>query len=107
MDAEGVPITTLSLHPGNVNTFARSTPYPRLAAFLMSFIFMPPDVGGYVPSFAAAARIVKTDPRYKGGYLKPVVRLEDASKAACNPQLAKELWDTSLAILNEKGIDGL
>ncbi|KAK0197107.1 hypothetical protein F5146DRAFT_1108291 [Armillaria mellea] len=92
-DADGTNITVMSLHPGNVNTFSY---------LLMRMLFMHPDIGAYTSVFAAASPVIDTDPRYKGGYLQPVAQLGEASKTACDPEVARELWQTT-----EKIVEGM
>jgi hypothetical protein len=93
----------MALHPGNVNTFANVTPYPRVARCLMRLLFMDPDVGAYTTAFAAASPKVRTDARYRGGYLQPVAKLGYASALTNDVELAKELWNTTEEVLRDRG----
>ncbi|KAK0450866.1 NAD(P)-binding protein [Armillaria borealis] len=102
LDADGANITVMSLHPGNVNTFSYVSPFPRVTELLMRMLFMHPDIGAYTSVFAAASPEVDADPRYKGGYLEPVAQLGEASKTACDPEVARELWQTT-----EKIVEGI
>ncbi|KAF8884624.1 hypothetical protein BD779DRAFT_1612082 [Infundibulicybe gibba] len=102
LDSDRSPITVMSLHPGNVNTFAQRTQYPRLASVVMKLIFMPPDVGAYTTVFAAASPLIAGSSQYKGAYLQPVARLGEASETANDRHLAKELWDTTEDIVVDR-----
>ncbi|KAG7452513.1 uncharacterized protein BT62DRAFT_925057 [Guyanagaster necrorhizus] len=65
-------------------------------------LFMHPDIGAYSSVFVAASPEVDADPRYQGGYLQPIAQLGEASKTACDPEVARELWQTS-----EKIVEGM
>ncbi|KAI0804590.1 NAD-P-binding protein [Irpex lacteus] len=101
---DGHNITVMSLHPGNVNTFSHVSPYPRITEILMRLLFLSPDVGSYTSVFAAASPDVDGDERYKGGYLRPIARLEEASAQANDPILARELWETTEKVIAELGL---
>ncbi|KAF9457627.1 NAD-P-binding protein [Collybia nuda] len=99
LDAERVPIIVMALHPGNVNTFANSMPYPRIAWWIMRLLFMDPDVGAFTTAFAAASPVVKEDERYRGGYLQPIAKLGKALDLENGEDLAKELWNTTESVI--------
>ena len=101
---DGHEITVMSLHPGNVNTFSYVSPYPKLTGILMRLLFLSPDVGSYTSLFAAASPEVDCDKQYKGGYLRPIARLEEASAQANDITLAKELWYTTESVIAELGL---
>ena len=99
LDKEGANMIVISLHPRNSNTFSYLSPFPRLSKFIMSFLFMTPDVGAYTTVFAAASPIPEKDSRYKGAYLRPIAQLSDATPTACSPELGAELWETTERIV--------
>lgn len=105
LDRSHLPITCISLHPGEVNTFASRTPYPFIANIVMSLFFLVPEAGAYTSCFAAAARVVRDKPdKYKGVYLMPVGVITQPSNNARKDDLALELWETTERILKEMGL---
>jgi hypothetical protein len=130
-DAENIPITAMSVHPGNV--MSGKLPFFRIRevrAFMIilpfvdvtegnvklftsltlgrvinwgfSLFFISPHDGGYTPAWAAASRQVSEErDKYKGKYLVPYGVLEEASKDARSEDLARELWDTTEKVLKE------
>jgi len=57
---------------------------------------MPPERGADTSVFAAVSPVVRANPeKYKGAYLVPVGKLKTLNAHARNPQLAKDLWETS------------
>ncbi|KAI0790325.1 NAD-P-binding protein [Abortiporus biennis] len=113
LDEEKVPILCLSLHPGAVKT-ERSVEFAsNLSMFLrtllkaaQSLFFIPTEQGSYASVFAAVAPTVRAEPeKYKGAYLTPPGVISKPSKDAENPELAKELWDTTESLLKEIGVE--
>ncbi|KAG6330448.1 hypothetical protein ID866_8642 [Astraeus odoratus] len=124
-------ITTLSLDPGNVNTFSHK---PELARFhlssLVSFLaypfFVSPDIGAYNSAFAAAAPVVQKERGlYGGSYIVPVGKVvrpggglwrsffggkgvkEGGEKDVEEQEWeenGKEMWETVEKLLEEKEI---
>lgn len=67
--------------------------------------FLPVKHGGITPAFAAASVEVKADrEKYEGAYLVPYGKIEKGSKEAEDPDLAKELYNTTERILSEIGL---
>lgn len=55
-------------------------------------------------AFAAAGKEIKEDnERFKGVYFTPMARISNPSKAALDERLARELWETTEAVLKELG----
>ncbi|KAF9235465.1 NAD(P)-binding protein [Melanogaster broomeanus] len=108
LDAEGSPITVVSLDPGAVNTFSRKPQLRRfswLVEIIVYPIFVHPDVGAYTSAIAAASpEVVQNRNEYRGAYLVPVGKLKQASDTARDEGLAKEMWETIEGFLVEKGI---
>ncbi|KAI0293940.1 hypothetical protein BC826DRAFT_1013377 [Russula brevipes] len=95
-DAEKIPITAMSVHPGNVMSEGNvklftSLTLGRLINWGFSLFFISPHDGGYTPAWAAASR----------KYLVPYGNLEEASKDAKREDLAKELWETTEKVLKD------
>jgi len=106
-DAEKIPITAMSVHPGNVMSEGNiklftSLTFGRLINWGLSFFFISPHDGGYTPAWAAASsKVLEERDNYKGKYLVPYGIIEDASEDAKREDLAKELWGTTERILKE------
>lgn len=112
LDEDGVPILVMGVHPGVVNSdgvqaYAHSAG-PILApiyAFIANAFFMTPEKGAYSPVYAAAAPAVRAESgKYRGAYVVPPGMLGRAGKQAQDPELAKELWETTEKILGEMGL---
>lgn len=112
LDAEGIPITCLAVHPGPVLTdgskgFLSSVPYVgrAVSGLLGPLLFSSWRTGAFTSTFAAASTEVSLNrDRYKGSYLSPVAKLTMPSKSALNSVLAKELYDTTESVLKELGV---
>ncbi|KAF8273736.1 hypothetical protein EI94DRAFT_1563657 [Lactarius quietus] len=108
-DAGKIPITAMSVHPGNVMSEGNvklftSLTFGRLINWAFSLFFISPYDGGYTPAWAAAARqVFEERDKYKGKYLVPFGTLEEASKDAQREDLAKELWETTEKVLKDFG----
>ncbi|KAG8938272.1 hypothetical protein FRC04_009187 [Tulasnella sp. 424] len=101
LDAENIPITCISLHPGIVSTEGpRNAIKSGIFAYLIKLILatfgLTPLQGSYTTLFAATSEKIKAEPtKYKGSYLQPFNRLADISAYAKDGQLAKDLWACS------------
>ncbi|KZS87634.1 NAD-P-binding protein [Sistotremastrum niveocremeum HHB9708] len=112
LTAEGVDITCISVHPGEIMSPGAAQDLPDVAWPLQMLMraykaikFLPVRYGGITPAFAAASIEVAGDKeKYKGAYLIPYGKIEKASKEAENPELAKELYDTTEKIVSDLGI---
>ncbi|KAI9459151.1 NAD-P-binding protein [Lactarius psammicola] len=108
-DAGKIPITAMSIHPGNVMSEGNvklftSLTFGRLINWAFSLFFISPHDGGYTPAWAAAARqVFEERDKYKGKYLVPYGTLEEPSKDAQREDLAKELWETTEKVLKDFG----
>lgn len=64
--------------------------------FLMRYLLPPVSRSGDASVFAAASpEVRKRAGEFKGAYLMPVGKITPPSADAQNPQLARELWETS------------
>lgn len=100
LDEAQIPILSIPIHPGEVNTFADRLPWPFLANITMELFFMRPEPGSYTSCFAAASPLVRNFPaKYKNAYLEPVGHVGDLSSNAKRDDLATDLWDTTEQLL--------
>ncbi|TFY67546.1 hypothetical protein EVJ58_g1568 [Rhodofomes roseus] len=111
LNAEGAPIIVTAVHPGIVNTdgvqnFANSsgTFKAPLYSFIANAFFTSPEKGAYSTVFAAAAPEIREDPMYKGGYIVPPGKLGSVYPPTEDPELGKELWETTEKILADIGV---
>ncbi|KAH8097019.1 NAD-P-binding protein [Cristinia sonorae] len=108
-DAKNVPIITLSLHPGTINTEGNKNIINRQNWFLrpilafISNIFLPDaNNGAYTQVFAAVSPIVRQQAdKYKGAFLMPPAVISKTNKPGESKELAKELWETTETLLKE------
>ncbi|KZP08213.1 NAD-binding protein [Athelia psychrophila] len=108
LNAEGVPIIVISLHPGvfltdGFKSAIKGWPMSGVISFLARLLFQPVERSGYNSAFAAASPDVRARAaEFKGAYIVPVGKIAKPSADARKPQLALDLWETS-----EKQIDAL
>ena len=76
--------------------YLKTIPPRRLWLGILWLFLMPPERGADTSVFAAVSPVVRANPeKYKGAYLVPVGKLKTLNAHARNPQLAKDLWETS------------
>ncbi|KAG9037158.1 hypothetical protein FRB95_006712 [Tulasnella sp. JGI-2019a] len=103
LDRDGVDATSISLHPGGVNTGAVQNMrqlgglgYALYYATKFSGQLLTPAEGASASLFAATSLEVSADKRkYAGAYLMPFGRLVEPSKDAKDEIAARDLWETS------------
>ncbi|KAH8998022.1 hypothetical protein EDB92DRAFT_1792241, partial [Lactarius akahatsu] len=102
-DAEKIPITAMSVHPGkgNVKLF-KSLTLGKLINWGFSPVFISPHDDGYTPTWAAATRqVFEERDKCKGKYLVPYGTIEEVSKDAQREDLAKELYEMIEKVLKD------
>ncbi|KAF8190180.1 NAD-P-binding protein [Pholiota molesta] len=106
LDEWEIPIISIPIHPGEVNTFADRLPWPILANIVMEVFFMRPEAGSYTSCFAAASPLIEEFPeKYRYTYLEPVGVVGKLSENAKSIDLASQLWETTETILKDLNID--
>jgi hypothetical protein len=106
LDEWKIPIISIPIHPGEVNTFADRLPWPILANIVMEVFFMRPEAGSYTSCFAAASPLIEEFPnKYRHTYLEPVGVVGKLSENAKSIKLASQLWGTTETILKDLNID--
>ena len=73
-------------------------------AFIANAFFTSPEKGAYSTVFAAASPAVREDPKYKGAYIVPPGKLGSVYAPCDNPELGKELYETTEKILADIGV---
>jgi NAD(P)-dependent dehydrogenase (short-subunit alcohol dehydrogenase family) len=124
-DADGVPITAIAIHPGEVYTGrsfsflpthvihilgpegAQTLAVPWFLRAVYRFIivplsFVPVDKGVHTSLFAAAGKKVKEEPEnYRGAFLDPVAQLSKPSEDALREDLADDLSRLTNEVLKD------
>ncbi|KAF5318873.1 hypothetical protein D9619_010947 [Psilocybe cf. subviscida] len=101
------PITVISVHPGGVDTFTHTWPFPRLSKWVVGLTIATTEIGAYNSLFAAASKRVAADrEKYKGAYLEsqPTGRIASPHKAALDEQSGTQLWSLTEAFLDGIGV---
>lgn len=106
-NAENIPITCISLHPGRVRTDTAISDVAKLPIAMIGQIFMrwtfyTPEQGSYTTLFAAASKTVGEDrEKYKAAWLEPYDKIGRPGPLAKDEVLANTLWKTSVDILQD------
>lgn len=88
----------------------RRLPLGFIIVTLIPWLFTSAVEGAYTSVLAAASPEVRAEPeKYKGCFMMPVGKIPSpamgaTTKASRDPELAKELWETTEDILVEQGI---
>ncbi|KAF5362156.1 hypothetical protein D9756_002152 [Leucocoprinus leucothites] len=109
LDAQNADIICIAVDPGaiateNVARWIDSMSYfPALITWiLVSLVFVSPREGAMNSAYAAASPEVKArGDAFKGAHLTPVGRITTPSRYAQDDRLAKELYETSMEIVEE------
>ncbi|KAJ7775746.1 NAD-P-binding protein [Mycena maculata] len=106
LSAQSMPITCISLHPGEILTpgleeFLDTIPYAGW--FLKNYVFVAPwRDGAMTVAFAAAGKKVAQErDKYRGTYLVPMGAMTVPSSFAQDERLQRELYETTEKILAE------
>ncbi|KAF4615846.1 hypothetical protein D9613_012457 [Agrocybe pediades] len=104
-------IICIALHPGAVTTpgsrrFTDTVPVlGGLTSLLNPLLFATPRAGAYTSAFSAASPEVRENAaEYRGAYLVPVAKIAKATKYAEDQRLARELWETTEAVVRRLGV---
>jgi len=101
------PITVISVHPGAVDTFTHSWPFPRFFKLLVGLTAASPEVGAYTSLFAAAgSRVAQQKQLYEGAYLesKPTGRIAVPNKVTLREELGDNLREVTEGFLEKIGV---
>ncbi|OCL12811.1 NAD(P)-binding protein [Glonium stellatum] len=96
MDSEGVPIISISVHPGAVATDGGMGLFPNFMKPLLKIAMSTPLQGATTQLFAAtAAEVRKQKEKYGGKYLVPYGKVKEPGALATSEKLAGELWEST------------
>lgn len=102
LDAQGIPIVTLSVHPGSVHTEGLVSVNNFFIGTMSRLFFMSADQGAVSPLFAATAKHVQQSPeKYKAKLLVPVGNIAKPHPVAEDERQIKGLWVNTTAELNK------
>ncbi|PVH84095.1 NAD-P-binding protein [Cadophora sp. DSE1049] len=95
-DQDGIPLISISLHPGVVATGGALERFPAVVKPMLEVFGKTPLQGAEAALVAATSLEVRTnEEKYKGAYLAPGGKLARASEAGRDEKLAKQLWELS------------
>ncbi|KAJ1709699.1 carbonyl reductase [Aspergillus flavus] len=102
LDEQGLPITSIAVHPGEVATEGLMSSNTAPVRMVARLFFLTADEGAVTPLFAATAVEVRQDPeRYKGRFLVPIDRVESPNPVANDDEQVKGLWGTTVKEVNK------
>ncbi|EIT81774.1 dehydrogenase [Aspergillus oryzae 100-8] len=102
LDKQGLPITSIAVHPGEVATEGLMSSNTAPVRMVARLLFLTADEGAVTPLFAATAVEVRQDPeRYKGRFLVPIGRVEAPNPVANDDEQVKGLWGTTVKEVNK------
>lgn len=98
---EGVPIISLSVHPGNIRTDKALDIFQPWIRSVMGYVLSEEDQGSPNMLFAATARGIRQNAnRCKGKYIEPVGNVHPSHPIARNKTQVEGLWDTTTKEVN-------
>lgn len=102
LDAQGVPILTLSVHPGSAYTEGLAAVNNFFISTMARLFFDSAEQGAVSPLFAATAEQVRQSPeRYKAKFLLPVGKIGSPHPVAEDERQIKGLWVVTITELNK------
>ncbi|KAM5350259.1 hypothetical protein ACJ41O_006764 [Fusarium nematophilum] len=103
LDAQGIPILAISVHPGEVNTGSLRAINGALLRFITRFAFLTPEQGAASPIFVATAQEARRDAGdYKGKFLEPVGKISTPNPVANDEAQVRGLWENTTVQVNLK-----
>lgn len=102
MDSEGVPIISMSVHPGAVATDGGMGLFPVFVKPLLKLVMATTLQGATTQLFAATAvEVGKEKAKYGGKYLVPYGKIKYPGALAANEKLAGELWESTNGLVGK------
>lgn len=93
LDEQGLPILSISVHPGEVATEGVMASNNVLIRTIARLSFLSPDEGATSPLFAVTAKEIRERPEiYRGKFLLPVGKVEDFGSITKDERQVKGLW---------------
>jgi len=102
LDAKGIPILSMSLHPGGVGTEGARAVFTNLVKPLIWLNSITTDQGAVTSLFAATAKVVReNEDMYGGKYLLPFGEVSPTHPVTKDERQVRGLWQNTLAAANE------
>ncbi|KAF6823140.1 daunorubicin c-13 ketoreductase [Colletotrichum plurivorum] len=103
LDARGLPVVSLAVHPGEVATAGVLSINNAVVGAIARLTFVSPEEGVVSPAFAATAREVRIDPeRYKGKFLLSVGEIAVQEASSWDAEQVGELWKNMTEEVNRQ-----
>ncbi|OLN85423.1 putative oxidoreductase C736.13-like protein 8 [Colletotrichum chlorophyti] len=101
MDEQGLPILSISVHPGGVDSEGCKDIGNAVFSLVRS-TFLTPDQGAITTLFAATAEKVRQNPEtFKGKYLEPYGKVVTPHPVSKNQKQVKGMWDNTTLEVNK------
>ena len=112
LDAEGLPIISIAVHPGGVATDGVMTIGNSVFRALVRKTFLSTDQGAVTTLFAATAPEIRSDPaKYGGKFLEPFGQLGIPHKVVEDRKQVEGMWGNTTKevciYLQKKGLEPL
>lgn len=102
LDEQGLPILSISVHPGGVATPGSKDIGNSLFSLVRSAAFLTVDQGAITSVFAAtAAEVRENADKYKGKYLEPFGKIVTPNPVAKDEKQVKGMWEHTTVEANK------
>ncbi|KAF6796354.1 short chain dehydrogenase [Colletotrichum sojae] len=102
LDEQGLPILSVSVHPGGVASEGSKTIGGAVFTLLRSPVLLTVDQGAVTPLFAAtAAEVRENAERFKGRYLEPYATIVTPHVVAQDKEQVRGMWDHTTTEVNK------
>ncbi|KAK1569854.1 daunorubicin C-13 ketoreductase [Colletotrichum navitas] len=102
MDEQGLPILSISVHPGGVASEGNKDIGNSLFSLVRSTFFLSTDQGAATSLFAATAREVRENPeKFKGKYLEPFGEVVTPNPVFEDMEQVRGMWDNTTTEVNK------
>ncbi|KAJ5619636.1 hypothetical protein N7510_003620 [Penicillium lagena] len=103
LDEQGLPIVTVSVHPGEVATEGVMTINNLFIRTIARLLFVASEQGAATSAFAATATEVRQNiEKYKGKFLVPIGKVGSPNAVVEDDRQVKGLWETTNREVNEQ-----
>lgn len=103
LDEQGLPILSVSVHPGEVATETFFACNYALMRAIARISFLTSDQGAVSPLFAATAPEVRRDfEKYKGKFMLPIGKVTEPNPVTRDDGQVRGLWENSTSDLNKQ-----
>ncbi|KAL0935647.1 short chain dehydrogenase [Colletotrichum truncatum] len=101
LDEQNLPILSISVHPGGVDSDGCKEIGGSIFSLLRSTTFLTVDQGAVTPLFAATAKEVRENAsKFKGKYLEPFGEIRNPHPVAKDQKQIRGMWDNTTSEVN-------